>query len=388
MSNSTHRVNIVKIEEILPHSNADTLGIVQIGGYQCVVKKDAYKVGDLALYVQPDTIVPQIPAFAFLWDDKEFPDGIVPERKRRVTVRRFRKEWSEGLLMPLSDFTGGLVHDEKMCYGWLKEGEDVAELLGFKHYEEPEAPQSTARTRVQYQSPWRSWSAFKFWVLYKLGFADQLHGDNAKPPKNTPPTYDVEGFKNYPRTFADGEEVVVTEKIHGSNARYMFDGKKMHVGSKNLWKSEKSTCVWRKALKELPWIEEFCRAFPGHTLYGEVVPTQKGYAYGTGEQTVPIKFFVFDVLRPDGKWTDKRDIYGLDPLSLGQHLVPLLNGHCKAFNVDEIKALVEGPSMVPGSNHIREGIVISSATERQVRGLGRAQLKLKSMKFLEKEVKQ
>jgi hypothetical protein len=50
MSNSTHRVNVVRIEEILPHSNADTLGIVFIGGYQCVIKKDAYKVGDLALY--------------------------------------------------------------------------------------------------------------------------------------------------------------------------------------------------------------------------------------------------------------------------------------------------------------------------------------------------
>ena len=36
MSNSTHRVNVVKIEEIHVHPNADTLGIVYIGGYQCV----------------------------------------------------------------------------------------------------------------------------------------------------------------------------------------------------------------------------------------------------------------------------------------------------------------------------------------------------------------
>ena len=37
------------------------------------------------------------------------------------------------------------------------------------------------------------------------------------------------------------------------------------------------------------------------------------------------------------------------------------------------------------TKHIREGIVVSTATEQQVRGLGRAQLKIKSMKFLEKE---
>ena len=57
MSNSTHRVNIVRIDEVLPHPNADTLGIVYIGGYQVVVKLDDFKVGDLAIYIQPDTIV-------------------------------------------------------------------------------------------------------------------------------------------------------------------------------------------------------------------------------------------------------------------------------------------------------------------------------------------
>jgi hypothetical protein len=138
-------------------------------------------------------------------------------------------------------------------------------------------------------------------------------------------------------------------------------------------------------LAQNPWLSEFCTQHPDHTVYLEVVPTQKGYTYGcTGDET---KVFVFDVLRPDGTWVDKRDLYGLDPLGLGQHLVPLLNGHCKTFNLDETKALVEGPSTVPGAKHIREGIVIASATERTVRGLGRAQLKIKSMEFMEKENK-
>ena len=373
MSNSTHRVNVVKINEILPHPNADTLGIVYIGGYQCVVKKDNYKVGDLVLYVQPDTVVPVHPAFSFLWSDVP-PQEEVPVRKRRITVRRFRKEWSEGLLMPLSDFP-----ELELKLIW--EDTDLAKVLGFTHYEEPEpGPRRTPRTRPQYQHPWRSWSAFKFWALYKLGFADQLHGDNAKPPKNTPPTYDVEGFKNYPHTFAEGEDVVVTEKVHGSNARYLFDGKTMHVGSKNLWKSEKSTCIWRRALKELPWIEDFCNCNVGHTLYAEVVPTQKGYAYGTAEGAVQV--FGFDVLLPDGKWMPKRE---LGIALLENHRVPIL--YAGPYDEAKIKALVEGPSTVPGAKHVREGIVISSSTERTVRGLGRAQLKLKSMKFLEAEGK-
>jgi hypothetical protein len=389
MSNSTHRVNVVKIEEILPHSNADTLGIVYIGGYQCVVKKDAYKVGDLALYIQPDTIVPVHPAFAFLWADREFADGTIPERLRRITVRKFRGNWSEGLLMPLVEFEELLIpmaaRDGRLPS--VAEGDDVAELLGFSHYEEPEpAPQMHGKQYKVLPKSLRGW----FWyILAKLHiYRPTVYGaDCCKAPKQFSPVYDVEGFKNYPRTFVEGEEVFVTEKIHGSNGRYQFGSadQKMHVGSHNYWKSEKSTCIWRRALAQNPWLSEFCTQHPDHTVYLEVVPTQKGYTYGcTGDET---KAFVFDVLRPDGTWVDKRDLYGMDPLGLGQHLVPLLNGHCKAFNLDEIKTLVEGPSTVPGAKHLREGIVISSATERTVRGLGRAQLKLKSMKFLESEGK-
>jgi hypothetical protein len=357
-----HKVNVVRIDEILPHPNADTLGIVYIGGYQVVVKKDNYKVGDLAIYVPPDTIVPEHHAFAFLWEGTE-----PTERRRRVTVRRFRKEWSEGLLMPMSDFANPVT---------FAEGDDVAELLGFKHYEEPEPVQNINRTKVQYQSPFRSPMAFWYWLLYKLGIKrDQLHGSNAKPPKSAPPVYDVENFKNYSHTFVEGEEVIVTEKIHGSNGRYMFDGKKIHVGSKNLWKSEKSTCIWRRALKELPWIEEWCRANADHTLYAEVTPTQKGYTYGREN----VNAFVFDILKPNGEWMDKAQaLTAVEP-------VPVL--YAGPFNYDTIKALVEGPSMVPGAKNIREGIVITSAIERQVRGVGRAQLKLKSMAFLEKETK-
>ena len=405
--NSTHRVNVVKIDEILPHNGADTLGIVYIGGYQVVVKKDDFKIGDLAIYVQPDTIVPATEPFKFLWADREFADGTVPERLRRITVRRFRKEWSEGLLMPLSTF-GQVVSATSfrvLCkdstalppsatlgqcsgYALVGEGDDVAELLGFKHYEEPE---TIANIQGKRQLPKRPHSlrGWFFYILAKLHiYRTAVYGtDQTKPPKQFCPVYDVEGFKNYPRTFAEDEVVVVTEKIHGSNARYIFtsDDQKMHVGSHNYWKSEASTCIWRRALKEFPWIEEFCKAHPDYTVYGEVVPTQGGYRYGCTKDQ--IKFFVFDVLKPDGTFVDKQDLYPMDPLSLGQHLAPLLY-HGK-FDLPSIKALIDGKAKSRlDESHLMEGIVISSETERIVRGLGRAQLKWKSMAFLEKDGKE
>ena len=71
-------------------------------------------------------------------------------------------------------------------------------------------------------------------------------------------------------------------------------------------------------------------------------------------------------------------------VSIRDHWVPLL--YQGPYDEAKIKELVEGKSAVDGKT-LREGIVISSATERTVGGLGRARLKLKSMKFLESEGK-
>ena len=94
------------------------------------------------MYLQPDSIAPQIKQFSFLWSDVP-PQEEVPERKRRITVRRFRGNWSEGLLLPLSDFPE---------LSKASEGDDVAAILGVKHYEEPEpGPSRTPRTRPQHR---------------------------------------------------------------------------------------------------------------------------------------------------------------------------------------------------------------------------------------------
>jgi RNA ligase (TIGR02306 family) len=189
--------------------------------------------------------------------------------------------------------------------------------------------------------------------------------------------YDVESVKNYPRVFTEGEDVIVTEKIHGSNARYMFDGKTFWVGSHKKWWKDKANIWWRVAEK-YPWIEQFCRDYPKHTLRGEVTPTQTGYQYGA---TPEEQFFAFDVQKPDGSYIDKQ-LTMRGPI---QKMVPIV--YRGPYDAAMIKAMAEGKSLADGAKHIREGIVIASATERQVRGVGRAQLKLKSMAFMEREGK-
>ena len=382
-----YKVLVIKVPSPVEQTNADSLELIRIPNtdYQCVVKKGQFSEGTLAVYIPPDSIVPQHGPFEFLWADKEFPDGIVPEKYRRITVRKFRGQWSEGLLMPLSDFWLDFQGSDNP---YVKEGDDVARLIGITHYEEPEPIDlHGVKTREQYKKwPPKSFMGWVYWFLSLLGInPNGTNGANEKPPKDAPPEYNVESYKHYKEYLHEGEPVTYTEKLHGSNARYMFDGKKMWVGSKKLWKSERSNCVWRRALKDNPWIESFCRAYPRHTLYGEVVPTQKGYDYGTKDN---VRFFAFDIKHTAG-WTKPWFFAAEDgegPCRIAftlDQMVPILAQG--PYNEAFAKSLVDGQTAVEGAKHIREGIVISPDEERNERGLGRVQLKLKSMIFLEKE---
>lgn len=304
---SNHQVKVIRIVEVMPHTNADSLGIVLIGGYQVVVKLTDFRVGDLGVYIQPDSVVPEDPEFAFLWEGRGFDPGYVPLKYRRITVRKFRKEWSEGLLLPLATFYS---EEERVGLG-IEEGDDISEDLNIVHYEPPEPAERTSvnqrRTRPKSLKGWL------FFILEWLGFRPNgsTGGVNSRGPEYGRPVYDVEALKNHMGVLQDGEEVVVTEKIHGSNARYTFDDGVMYVGSRTLWKSETANCVWRSAVQQNPRIEAWCREHPGHTLYGEVVPTQ-GDKFTYGCQPGQVKFFLFDIMAPSGDWLPIEDVINVN----------------------------------------------------------------------------
>ena len=70
-------------------------------------------------------------------------------------------------------------------------------------------------------------------------------GEVAKPPSGHFPKYDVDAFPAYGRKiFVEGEPVILTEKIHGCNSRYVFKDGIMHCGSRGEWKKE-----WSEAPK-------------------------------------------------------------------------------------------------------------------------------------------
>ena len=51
-------VKVQQIESIKAGPNADLLQIAQVSGWECVVKKDFWHVGDRCIYFPTDTILP------------------------------------------------------------------------------------------------------------------------------------------------------------------------------------------------------------------------------------------------------------------------------------------------------------------------------------------
>ena len=113
---------IERIHSIKTHPNTDvtSLEVAKIKGWPVVIKKGAFRDGELVIFIRIDSIVPkENPAFSFL-----------ERQKYRVWNARFKGAPSQGLVMPIS-----LIQVENLEYPM--EGDDVTEKLDIKKYEKP-----------------------------------------------------------------------------------------------------------------------------------------------------------------------------------------------------------------------------------------------------------
>ena len=342
---STHRTEVVPVQlENFP-GDADLLSIVKVfDNYQVVVRTSEWENVGVGAYIVPDSVVPDTPQFEFLGNSK------------RIKVKRFRGVWSMGMLVPAPD--GSQI------------GDDVAEQLNITRWEPKEQV-------TMFGSAMSSPKTFSSYI----------------------PVYDVDTWHKYGSLFTNGEEVVVTEKIHGANARFMYSAEddKMFCGSKTQWKKDEiqesedgknnKEDLWWKCLRRNPWIEDFCRTFPNYFLYGEVFGNVQNLKYGAGKNDV--FFRAFDVYSDKEmrflSWNELTSItwnQGEDVLVNDERWVPVLY-HGK-YDTELMKEMSSGASMIPTANHMREGVVLTPVNERYSNEIGRVKLKIVSNKYLEK----
>lgn len=258
---STFSCPIVRIG-VESHPDADKLDIIQIQGteYQCVAQKGNWKPGDVAIYIPEGAILPDN-----IIEEMGLAGLLAGSKKNRVKAIRLRGVLSQGLVYPIPD----------AMEAWL--GGDVSQKLGITKYE-PEIP-------AQFNGQWIPATTIKRYT-------------------------EIENAKMYPDMFLPFDEVVVTEKIHGTCAIYHYpEGGEFKVSSKGLAKKsvaieeDQKNIYWqiaheynieaiiRNAILEVPYYF-YKGIMPNITFYGEIFgPGVQDLTYGLNKKA----FRMFDV---------------------------------------------------------------------------------------------
>jgi RNA ligase (TIGR02306 family) len=112
--------SVQRIDALNPIENADAIEVADILGWKVVVKKGEFEVGDLCVYFEIDSVLPQIPLFEFMKD-----------RRYRVRTVKLRGQISQGLAIPVSS----ILPSEMLADAEYNVGFDVTEKIGVVKYE-------------------------------------------------------------------------------------------------------------------------------------------------------------------------------------------------------------------------------------------------------------
>ena len=213
--------SIQRIRALEPIEGADAIEKAAVLGWQLVVKKGEFQVGDLAVYCEIDSILPDKPEFAFL-----------KPRGMRIKTIRLRGQISQGICFGLSVLPGGFE---------IAEDADCTEALGVTKYEPPMPACLNGVAKGKFPSFIPKTDETRVQVLQHI----------------------LDRYK--------GEKCYVTEKIDGSSVTYfLYDGE-FGVCSRNLELLEDAENSYWKVARELD-IENKLRHFaPNHALQGELI---------------------------------------------------------------------------------------------------------------------
>ena len=329
---SEHAIEVTKILSLSPHPNADNLEFAGVFGFQSLVAKGQYKVGDLVAFVIPDSIVDtSLEPFVFL-ADKAKSNGT-----HRIRAIKLRGAYSQGLIIPAPEGT--------------VEGQDIAEMLNIKHYD-PAEPQMQIPGQSRRQAP-----------LYPA------------PEGIENITYDMENMRKFPKVL-EGEVVVATEKLDGTNFRIVFTGGKLHVGSHRQWRNPDDPAdYWWAMIKKNPNLISLAERYPDTVFFGEIYGGIGRLKYGENS-ALKASIVVFDAYEK-GTFLDIQDL--VERLSI--FFVPTPRSiYLDWYDKDKLLALAERDSGYGGG--ISEGIVVRTLREIPDRFTRRKVLKIVSNAYL------
>lgn len=303
--------SLATIQSILalnPIEGADRIEVASILGWKCVVKRGDFKVGDLVVFCEVDSILP----FATWSEFLRHKDN--PDKPIRIKTIRLRKQISQGICFGLS------ILPSVTPYEFYHEGQDVTEILGIKKYE----------------------------IYIPAQLAGKIKGNFPSFLKKT----DSTRLQSYPKVLNEimDKEIYVTIKLDGTSSTFYKKDDKFGVCSRNLEQLESQSVYW-DIVNKYNLKEKLPNNF---AISGEI--------FGNGIQknkmgSKDVNFMAFDV------WDIQNHVY-LD-FDEQQKLLQLLNipsvpivyrGFCKWLSIDELLQLSSQQKYE--NNSPAEGIVI------------------------------
>jgi RNA ligase (TIGR02306 family) len=312
MENQNSVCFVARIGETKPIEGADNIELGIIQGWNCIIKKGSYQVGDLVVVATTDAVIPQE-----LSDAMNVTNYL--RKGQRVKTVKLRGVYSECLIIPITYIQGVKRVD----------GADVMEMLGIYKYEPPavQVQLSSGRKIKYHQNP-------NFGIYYKFP-----------------------NLKNVSGLFTEEDEVEISRKIHGTSARYgivrkhklsvwdkvrkFFGAKYIEYeyvyGSHNVEKGSDSqgfydTDVWRTIAEKYNIREKLWDLFilsknlygieEGIVIYGEIYGAgiQKNYDYGFASGD--IRYAGFDVTI-NGEYCDTSRSWAIHEI-IGLDYIPIL----------------------------------------------------------------
>ena len=309
--------SIQKILELNPIEGADRIDIAKVLGWNVVVKKGEFNVGDLCVYFEIDSILPQEEWCDFLANVHK------PSKPRRLKTKRMRQQVSQGLCMPLSildNYEGHFTVSGDELVGY-----DATDLLGVKKWE----PELTVQTSGEVEGSFPS-------LISKT---------------------DEDRIQAHPRLLEEfqGRLVYPSVKIDGTSGTYLNAGGETKVCSRNLSLKDVGDNVYWNMYRKYE-MEKIFEENPNIGIQAEICgPGIQKNKMGYNEIQLRV-FNVYDV--SNTRWFDPEEMVEFC-LYIKLPTVPMLTPFVFDFkSIDEMVEFLKGEYP---NGHPREGVVFRPA---------------------------
>ena len=224
-------VYVVRIDEIKPIEGKDRVECAVVGGWTVMVRKGQFKPGDLGIYFEIDSKVPEKEPFMFL-EGKHFK---IKTQKYKTPSGYF---WSQGLLMSAEDF-GWKLHNDTIFMGdgfddYVIEKDFLTEKLGVT-YADADDNKRKAKSADKYKlmaqrrpdifkKKWAQWMMRRNWGKKVMFFFFGKKKDKKSQWPSWVKKTDEERVQNMPWILQDKSEWFATEKIDGTSTTFTMKG--------------------------------------------------------------------------------------------------------------------------------------------------------------------